>query len=235
MITTQKLFVRAALAAALVLTGLPVKAQTHGGSRTPLPSPAEFAQRLAAAQANFPSVLANALSAESIKATMLLIKQHPISDTKGLTNFDNVTAPCDFDETSPLIGPEQYAGFEAPAPNGGAILNVCSNFGVAAHSPPNFLAFNNLSGYSGGGVPETPELIYVGKSTTSVSLWVSGGANPSYPYAIIAYGADGGVLGMVTGNTSEAWVQQTIAVSGIVAISLVDNPVYLLIDDLQSE
>jgi hypothetical protein len=233
--TTNKLFARAAVAAVLVLTGLPVKAQTHGGSRAPLPSPAELAQRLAAAQANFPSVLANALSAESIKATMLLIQQHPILDAQGLTNFDNVNAPCDFNQTSPLIGPEQFAGFEAPAPDGGGILNVCSNFGVAAHSPPNFLAFNDITGNYGGGTPKTPELIYVAKSSTSVSLWVSGGANPSYPYAIVAYSQDGGVLAVVNANTSEAWTQQTISASGIVAIGLVGNPGYLLIDDIQSE
>ena len=58
-------------------------------------------------------------------------------------------------KTAPqLVGLERFAAFFAPAPNEGAILNECSTFGVLAHSPPNFLAFNNTSlNTSGGSTP----------------------------------------------------------------------------------
>jgi len=224
---------RAIVTLALVLAGLPLAAQVRNGSHTQ--PPADAAQRAAAAQAQFASALAQALSPDSIAATLRLIKEHASPATTGLTNFDNVNAPCDFLETAPLAGPEQYAGFEAPAPNGGAILNGCANYGVEPHSPPNFLAFNSVSGYyKPAGIPQTPELIYVAQGTSSVSLWVSGGDNPSNPFALVAFG-EGGVLGMVNGTTSENWQQIGIAVPGIRAAGLVGSPGNLLVDDIQTQ
>jgi len=230
---THKLFVHAAAVAALVVAGLPAEAQIRGGSTKPLP--ADLSQRLAAAERQFPSILANALSPESIAATLRLIKEQPAPTTPGLTDFDNVSAPCSFADTTPLIGREQFAGFEAPAPDGGTILNVCAGFGVNPHSPPNFLAFNDITGYyEPSGVPKTPELIYVAKTTSSVSFWISGGDNPSYPFAVVAYGSTG-VLGVTPAHTTEEWNQITITAPGIIAISLVGNPGYLLVDDILAQ
>jgi hypothetical protein len=230
---TNKLFIHAVALTALVVAGLPAKAQIRGGSRAPMP--ADLSQRLAAAEAQFPSVLANALSPESVAATLRLIKGHPSPTTAGLTNFDNVSAPCDFPSTSPLLGLEQFAGFAAPAPDGGAVLNECSGFGVNPHSPPNFLAFNDITGYyDPSGIPKTPELIYVAKTTSNVSLWISGGDNPSYPYAVVAYGSTG-VLGVVPAHTTEEWIQISLNASGIIAIGLVGNPGYLLVDDILAQ
>jgi len=230
---TNKLFVHMAAVAALAFAGLPAKGQIRGGSIKPLP--ADLSQRLAAAEAQFPTVLANALSPESIAATLRLIKDQPAPTTPGLTDFDNVTGPCDFPSTTPLIGLEQFAGFKAPAPDGGAILNTCAGFGVNPHSPPNFLAFNDITGYyEPSGVPKVPELIYVAKTTSNVSLWISGGDNPSYPFAVVAYGSTG-VLGVTPAHTTEEWNQITITAPGIIAISLVGNPGYLLVDDILAQ
>ena len=230
---TNKLFLHAAALTALVVAGLPAAAQIRGGSSKPMP--ADLSQRLAAAQAQFPSVLANALSPESIAATLRLIKEQASPTTPGLTDFDNVSAPCSFSSTTPLIGLEQFAGFKAPAPDGGAILNVCAGFGVNPHSPPNFLAFNDITGfYEPSGVPKTPELIYIAKTTTNVSLWISGGDNPSYPYAVVAYGS-AGVLGVVPAHTTEEWIQISLNAPGIIAIGLVGNPGYLLVDDILAQ
>ena len=231
---THKLFVRAAVAAVLVVAGLPAKAQIHGGSLTPPVSANELAQRVAAARAEFASVLANALSPDSVRAMLRIIKEQQNLAGGGVTNFDNVNAPCDFDDTTPLLGLEQFAVFFAPLPNGGAILNECGNFGINPLTPPNFLAYNNTSGYPSGGVPRTPELIGVGQGKTTVSLWVSGGAMSGFPLAVVALGDDG-VQEIVTTTTSPDWVQITISGTGIQAIDLVGNPISLVVDDIEAQ
>jgi hypothetical protein len=173
-------FQSAALTAVLIIGAFSANGQIQNG--TTEPAPADLAQRVAAAEAQFPSVLAKALTPESVAAVLLIIKNHPKQTGAGVTNFDNVAAPCDFSDTTPLLGPEQFAFFLAPPPNGGAILNECAMFGIDAHSPPNFLAFNNTATYTSGGIPATPELIVLDRpSTSSVSFWVSCGSNVSTP------------------------------------------------------
>jgi hypothetical protein len=105
-----------------------------------------------------------------------LIKEQQNVTGSGITNFDNVDAPCDFNHTTPLLGLEQFGIFFAPLLNGGAILNECGAFGINALTPPNFLAFNNTTAYLSGGIPRTPELIVLGQNKTTVSLWLSGGS-----------------------------------------------------------
>jgi len=231
---THKLFVGAAAAAMLVVAGLPAKAQIHGGSLTPPVSANELAQRVAAARTEFASVLANALSPDSVRAMLRLIKEQQNLAGGGVTNFDNVNAPCHFADTTALLGPEQFAAFFAPAPNGGAILNQCSGFGINALSPPNFLAFNNTSELASGGIPKTPELIVVGKNKTTVSLWLSGGTESGFLMAVVALGNDG-VQEIVTTTTSPEWVQIFLKRPGIEAVALVGNPLWLVVDDIEAQ
>jgi hypothetical protein len=217
----------------LIAGGLAADGQIRNG--TTEPAPANLAQRAAAAEAQFPSVLANALTPESVATVLSIIKNYPRQATSGVTNFDNVSAPCGFAFTTPLLGPEQSAGFKAPPPNGGAILNECGNFGINAHSPPNFLAFNTSALYTSGGVPETPELIVLAQpSTTSVSLWVSCGSNISAPLGVIAYGPNG-VLGVVIVRLNDTWQQVTLTAPGIISFSLLGDPPILLVDDILSQ
>jgi hypothetical protein len=178
-------------------------------------------------------VLAQALSSESIAAMLQKIKAAP-NTTPGVTNFDDVTSPCDFDLTTALRGTEQFAYFQAPGTDGGANLNECSSFGVNAHSPPNFLAFNNATTYTSGAIPRTPELILVGQNRSSVSLWVTGGDTPGYQIAVAAL-SPGGVQGIVTAFTHPGWVQLTVTGTGISAIALIGNPQVLLVDDIQAQ
>jgi len=96
-------------------------------------------------------------------------------------NFDDVTAPCSFAETTHLS--EQYAPlgvhFHGPGGNdGGAILNQCGNFGVPAASGVNFLAFNRDVLWPNGGVPKDPETILFDYLMTDVSIYAAGGFNP---------------------------------------------------------
>jgi hypothetical protein len=160
------------LAMPTVLTvAAPLSAQISGGTRNAPPT-GDLSQRIAIANAEFASLLAKALSPENVQAVMRLIKEEP-AGTTSVTNFDDASAPCDFVDTPPLRGREQFAGFLAPKPDGGAILNGCSGFGIDPLSEPNFLAFDNESFYSGGGVPP---------------LSVSGGSNPGFPIAVVAFG-----------------------------------------------
>jgi len=219
-------------AAALMLAGTPLSAQITGGIRNA--PPIDNAQLVAQAKAEFPSLLAKALSPDGIKDMLARIQNMPITNTSGVTNFDNVSAPCVFDATSALRGQEQYAGFDAPGANGGAILNGCSDFGVDPLSPPNFLAFNNGAFYTPDGLPELPELIIVGHSKSSVSLAIAGGTYSGYPVAVVALGP-GGVLGVVITTTTTDWLTQTIAATDITAIALVGNPQQLLVDNIAVE
>jgi Bacterial Ig domain len=87
-------------------------------------------------------------------------------------NFDDITAPTLFVDTSPAA--EQYASlgvhFAGPAANdGGAILNI-SSFTVTGESPPNALAFNTGATYTGGGVPRGPETITFDTPIHSASI-----------------------------------------------------------------
>lgn len=231
---TDKVLVRAALAVMLVVAGLPANAQIHSGSLAPPVPGNELSQRVAAARAEFASELANALSPGSVQAMLRLIKEQQNLVGGGVTNFDNVNAPCLFGETTPLLGLEQFALFFAPLPNGGAILNECSNFGVNALTPPNFLAFNNTSTYEAGGIPRTPELIVVGQNKSTVSLWVSGGSSPGFLLAVVALGNDR-VQEIVTTTTSPGWVQIFLKRPGIEAVALVGNPLWLVVDDIEAQ
>jgi hypothetical protein len=222
----------AAIAAALTLAGLPLRAQVSGGTVSAQQA-GDLSHLTAAAKAEFSSLLAKALSPENIQAILRLIKDVQI-DTTVVTNFDDVNAPCLFEDTTPLRGREQSAGFLAPKPDGGAILNNCSGFGIAPHSPPNFLAFNNTSAYLAGGVPKTPELIFVGQNRSTVSLWVSGGSKPGFPLGVVAFG-NGGVQGVVTTVTNSVWAQVTLTGTEITAILLVGNPLYLVVDDITAQ
>jgi len=229
---TQKLFVHAAV---LVAAGLPVNAQIHGGNLTPPLSSAELAHRVAAERAEFPSVLANALSPDSVRAMLRLIKEQQQNPAgSGITNFDNVNAPCDFTETTPPLGLEQFGVFYAPLLNGGAILKECSGFGINALTPPNFLAFNNTTAYLSGGIPRTPELIVVGQGKTTVSLWLSGGSMSGSFMSVVALGEQG-VEEIVTTTTSPEWVQIILDGAGIEAVALVGNPLWLVVDDIEAQ
>src|SRR4030095_2137561 len=96
-------------------------------------------------------------------------------------NFDEVTAPCGFIETTALRDRYSALGvvFSGPAPlDGGAVLNQCGSFGVTGHSQPNFLAFNLAAIMSNGGRPMGPETIRftapVSQLQLSVGSYISG-------------------------------------------------------------
>src|SRR5580765_913075 len=93
-----------------------------------------------------------------------------------VVNFDDVNAPCNFNQTVAL---RRYHGISFKGSprtkDGGAILNECGNFDVSGYSPPNFLAFNCNAPLSDGGIPRLPETINLGTESSSVSLSLGSG------------------------------------------------------------
>jgi hypothetical protein len=92
-----------------------------------------------------------------------------------LINFDDVTSPCSFAETTRLT--DLYADlgvtFEGPGgQDGAAIVNECNGLSVTGYSPPNFLAFSSSANLQDGGVPRGPETIRFAAAFSRLDLTV---------------------------------------------------------------
>ena len=154
------------------------------------------------------------------------------STTAVLINFDDVPQPCVFIETTALRA--EYAGlgvtFEGPGiSDGGGILNQCGSFGVAGHSPPNFLAFNTAALFSDGGVPRTPETLHFAIPVSQVSVLAA-----AYDGGIVSMRAYDASSTLVSGQTivAGATVQlMTVSGPGIVRV-VIDGPSVFILDDL---
>lgn len=88
-------------------------------------------------------------------------------------DFDDVTAPCSFAQTTALTNEYSVLDvvFSGPGSNdGGAILDECAGFSVTGHSSPNFLAFDTSASLSDGGVPRGPETITFNTPVTYVKI-----------------------------------------------------------------
>jgi len=229
---TKRLLVTAVVIGTAVFS-FPANAQLSNGSVTHK-SPSELNEQKAAAIAGFGSLLSNALTPASIQSFLKAAGEMPALPPSASINFNNVTAPCFFDETTALRGIEQGGYFDAPGTNGGGILNTCSNFGIQPLTPPNFLAFNNQTFYDNGGIPQLPQVFHLA-STTSVSFSVSGGLDGAgYPIALIAMGS-GVVQSAVTSTLTSSWVQVTLTGTDITAVAVVGQPYLLLIDDITAQ
>ncbi len=150
-------------------------------------------------------------------------------------NFDDVAAPCSFDQTTALR--DQYAGlgvlFMGPAANdGGGVLDQCGNFGVSGHSPPNFLAFNAGSAFSNGGIPRPPETITFinGASYVQVNAGSYGGAGQIV--TMEAFDAAGSSLG--SDSLTLASTLDTLSITADeIAWVVINTPAgVLVLDDL---
>ena len=149
-------------------------------------------------------------------------------------NFDDVAAPCEFSETTPLRDAYVAFGvtFSGPAAlDGGAILNECGNFGVAGYSSPNFLAFNCESFMSNGGLPMGPETLDFSEPMGYVSILAAAGGFPIFSATMVAYDAAGAIIDSDTITlTADA---QLLGVSGCGIVKVViDGPCVFILDDL---
>ncbi len=178
----------------LLIAPMDVSGQVRNGVSGP-PYVADEARIAAPAKTHFVSLLVQTLSGPNIEALLRLVAQLPTLNGSGVTNFDDAAASCGFQ--SALRGLRQYAFFAAPGNDGGAVLDQCSNFGVSAFSPPNFLAYNSGITYSNGGVSKLPQIIAVGANRSSVTMQISAGNKAGVPIAVVALGP-GGVKGVAS-------------------------------------
>jgi C1A family cysteine protease len=80
--------------------------------------------------------------------------------TRGFIDFDDVIAPCHFDQIVPLRNRYAAQGIWFWGNAGGGILNECGNFDVTSHSSPNFLAFDHDATFEDGSTPTGPEFVF---------------------------------------------------------------------------
>lgn len=149
-------------------------------------------------------------------------------------NFDDATEPCGFLSTTALRTKYAALGvtFTGPGPlDGGGILNECGNFGVAGHSPPNFLAFNSAAHFSDTGIPRDPQQMHFSSPVSQVSILAATGSDWVGPVAMRAYDA-GNVLLSGHSFMLQPTVQLlTVSAAGIVRVE-VDGPAVFILDDL---
>jgi hypothetical protein len=166
--------------------------------------------------------------------------QLPGSSAAGLggidIDFDDVSAPCSFFETSALRAQYSSQGvvFWGNGPNdGGAVLNECSNFSVTGQSSPNFLAFNVGAGYSSGGTAGPPEFIRLLMPTTVSHLEIRAGTGlGTGTLTLTGVRADGTVVATTTVTLVSAL--QTVAVNGpgMVGAIITSTAGFFVVDDL---
>ena len=147
--------------------------------------------------------------------------------------FDNTSEPCSFMLSLPLssefIG--QGVTFSGPDPlDGGAVLDQCGNFGVTAHSPPNFLAFNTGATLSNGGHPIGPETITFSNPVKTFSLNV--GHLSSGQVTVTAYNSSNTLVDqdMVSPNSVLQFVQ--LDGSDITSVEIAFTGPILVVDDI---
>jgi hypothetical protein len=153
-------------------------------------------------------------------ATLALVLMPPaaLAGTRTI-NFDDFTAPANFNMSAPLTGRYAPLGvrFAGPAPgSGGAVLDV-TGFPVTGESPPNALAFDGSQTFPGGGTATGPETITFATPIHSASIHVgqsSGGT-------VRLTGFDGATAVSTNFQTSQTAVQTlTVAAERMTSLRL---------------
>ena len=151
-----------------------------------------------------------------------------------LINFDDVEAPCFFQDTVALTNEYAAQGviFSGPGGNnGGARLDECGSFGVSGHSSPNFLAFNTAAPMADGGIPAGPETITF--SPLAASVTINGGLGGTitmecFDASAVSVGSD-----VIVGTSVLAPL--TVSAPGIESCVLSFTDSVAVFDDLQWE
>jgi hypothetical protein len=229
------------LTVALVFGSVPLAARTDdapvllAGAEEALVPQGKTPGELARAEGILRAQLAYVASAEGELALARLARNTLKAGAQGaggVVTFDENAGVCSFNQTQAVNGVVEAVTIRGRFPNGGAILDECSNFGVSALSSPNFLAFNIGAAYTGGAVPRLPELFQLPGTYSSISVSLSGGHQPGYPMSIVAFGP-GGIVDSVDLVTSSGWETHTLSGSGISGFVLLGDPLTLVVDDVQ--
>lgn len=162
---------------------------------------------------------------------MLLLAMAPVPGATAASrsiNFDDVTAPSFFAETTPLTTAYAAKGvtFGGLAGNpGGSVLNP-NTFSVTGYSGPNSLALNTVLGGAGGTLPEV--LTFTSPATT-VSL--KAGSSQAGTMTLTAY--DGAsVVAETSRAAAPALATMTVQAPRITSVQVNITTTTLVIDDL---
>ncbi|HEX9312589.1 MAG TPA: hypothetical protein VGA30_07175 [Actinomycetota bacterium] len=151
-------------------------------------------------------------------------------------NFDDVTAPCAFNQTVALTNEYSSQGvlFRGPGPmDGGGILNECGNFGVSGYSAPNFLAFNSAAFFLDGGIPRGPELIIFTSGLMS-HVQINVGSSQGGLLRLQAYNSSKQLIASSMITMSSALATVSVDVVGIKAVRLRTGTSIWVADDLSA-
>jgi hypothetical protein len=123
--------------------------------------------------------------------------------------------------------------FKGPDPlDGAAILDEGAGFGVSGYSAPNFLAFNSSSILSDGGVPGPPEEILFFGHASYVEIFAGSLSGAGNPLTMMAYDADGVLVGSDDLILGAALQPLTITANHIARV-VIDSPATaFVLDDL---
>jgi len=149
--------------------------------------------------------------------------------------FDDRPPFCLFLDTVALR--DEYAdrglAFRGPdLRDGGGVLNVCAFFLVTGISPPNFLAFNEQTEYSDGGVPRDPQTIRFAAPMDFVKVQVGAPIEVDFPATLTAFGVDDEELASATVGLQRQTVPLLVEAPGIVRVMLTAPGARYILDDL---
>ncbi len=130
-------------------------------------------------------------------------------------NFDELSAPQLFGETTRLTETYAYSGihFEGPGDNDGGAVIQDSTWGISGHSSPNFLAFNAGSTLSDGGTPTGPETVLFDEPI--VFFEAAFGSSSGGDITLRAYNAADSPIHMITQTVGPAVQRMRVMGSGI--------------------
>lgn len=130
--------------------------------------------------------------------------------------------PVAFLQTTPLTTQIAGATFSGPSSSdGGAVLNVLSNFGENPISGQHFLAFNRQAPYAITGYATDPLNIQFAQAWNSVSIFASG-AGSTATFTMRAFNSSNVQIAS-TQTTTFGWVQLQVQAPGIVRVELVQS------------
>ncbi len=165
----------------------------------------------------------------------LSLRPSGASAAEVLIDFDDVVAPCRFDDTRALRDEYLDRGvrFRGAGPlDGGAVLHWCSAFSVTGYSGTNFLAFFTGGEYFGGGLEQYPETIEFVQPVVSVRMLVGSGIHPGTA-SMTAYDADGQVVGLAARAVAPTLAPLSVSAADIRRVVLQGTSFTAVWDDLR--
>ena len=148
-------------------------------------------------------------------------------------NFDELSAPTIFNETTRFTDTYAYLGvhFEGPGgKDGGAAINESGNFEVSGHSSPNFLAFSTIGTLSDGGTPKGPETIRFDEPI--VSFEAAFGTKDGGDVTLSAYNAADHLVHSVTSTIGSSMQRLRVMGQRITKVTLTCTANSWVMDDI---